>query len=216
MRKHIPAYAGRVCVYGLGVILLALGLTLNVKARLGAAPVLTVPLTISEIWNVEYTAAVFGMYTVFVLGQIGLRRKWEWETVLQIPFSAVFSFLLKQFGKMLPIEPVWLWERLLILAVSMTVTALGIGMMVDMRLLSNPADGLARALGEKLRRGTGAGKNIVDLSCVAVSCAVGLLADGTVHQVGAGTLISMITVGRILALFNSCFKNRLEGFAGLR
>lgn len=55
MRKHIPAYARRVCVYGLGLILLALGLTLNVKARLGAAPVLTVPLTISEIWNVEYS-----------------------------------------------------------------------------------------------------------------------------------------------------------------
>lgn len=88
--------------------------------------------------------------------------------------------------------------------------------MVDMRLLSNPADGLARALGEKLRRGTGAGKNMVNLSCMAVSCAVGLLVDGTVHQVGAGTLIYMIAVGRILALFNSRFKDRLEGLTGLR
>ena len=57
---------------------------------------------------------------------------------------------------------------------------------------------------------------MVDLSYVVVSCAAGLLADGTVHQVGAGTLISIIAVGRILALFNSRFKDRPEGLASLR
>lgn len=62
-----------------------------------------------------------------------------------------------------------------------------------------------------LERDAGAGKNMVNLSCVAVSCAVGLLVDRTVHQVGAGMLIYMIAVGWILALFNSRFKERLTG-----
>lgn len=210
------AHARRICIYGFGLVFLAIGLTLNIKADLGAAPVLTVPLSISIIWNLEFSSSVFMVYILFVLGQIGLRRKWDWKTVLQIPFSAVFSFLLRQFESAIFIRPTCLWEQLLTLGVSIIAVAVGIGMMVDMRLISNPADGFAKVLGEKVKRGTGAGKNILDLGCVAVSCIISLMADKTIHGIGAGTLISMIMVGRVLALFNRCFKKKLEGLSGLQ
>lgn len=205
----------RICIYGAGMIFLAIGLTLNIKAGLGTAPVLTVPLTISEIWGLPFSSAVFAVYIVFVVGQIALQGKWTWKTVLQVPFSVAFSLLLRQFEGLLAVNPSGLGGRLLVLAISVAVTAAGIGMMVNTRLISNPADGLAATLGEKINRGAGTGKNILDLSCVAISCATGLLTGGTVYGVGAGTLISMLMVGRVLALFNRCFQEKIKRLSGL-
>ena len=106
-------------------------------------------------------------------------------------------------------------KNLLLLFAAMAFTAVGMSMMVDMRLVLSPADGLADTIGKCTGRGVGFGKNIVDLSCVVVTCAVSYLFSGRITAIGLGTLIAMICVGRLAALFQLLFYEPLLRRAGL-
>ena len=52
-------------------------------------------------------------------------------------------------------------------------------MTVNMKLVPNPADGLAQAVGDLLNKGLGFGKNTIDLFSVATTCVIGLLFAGS-------------------------------------
>ena len=88
-------------------------------------------------------------------------------------------------------------------------------MTVNMKLVPNPADGLAQAVGDLLNKGLGFGKNTIDLFSVATTCGIGLLFTGNVVAIGLGTLIAMIGVGRCIALFNFVFKKKMDEVSGL-
>ena len=88
-------------------------------------------------------------------------------------------------------------------------------MTVNMKLVPNPADGLAQAIGDLLNKGLGFGKNTIDLFSVATTCVIGLLFTGNVVAIGLGTLIAMIGVGRCIALFNFVFKKKMDEVSGL-
>ena len=64
-QKNRPNLLRRAIVYAYGITLLAIGLTLNTASGLGATPVITMPLTISESFGVDYAVAVFFMYCCF-------------------------------------------------------------------------------------------------------------------------------------------------------
>ena len=57
-------------VYAAGMVILALGLTLNTKAGLGVSPMLAVPYGISEIFSMNFGDAAFLMYCVYILSLI--------------------------------------------------------------------------------------------------------------------------------------------------
>lgn len=88
-------------------------------------------------------------------------------------------------------------------------------MTVNMKLVPNPADGLAQAVGDLLNKGLSFGKNAIDLFSVATTCGIGLLFTGNVVAIGLGTLIAMIGVGRCIALFNFVFKKKMDEVSGL-
>ena len=71
------------------------------------------------------------------------------------------------------------------------VTALGVVMTVNMKLVPNPADGLAQTVGEVLHRGVGFGKNVIDFTSVGISLVLGLAIAGRLEAIGIGTVIAM-------------------------
>ena len=87
--------------------------------------------------------------------------------------------------------------------------------MVNMRLVPNPADGMADALGKRLNRGMGFGKNLLDLTCVAVTCVISLACGGRITAIGLGTLIAMVCVGRLIAFCQQLFQKPMLRRAGL-
>ena len=83
-------------IYSIGLITLALGVTLNTKAGLGISPVTAVPYSIAHAFNISFAVTVFLVYAVMLVIQFvlkGTRR--EWKDLLQIPFSFVFSAFLE-------------------------------------------------------------------------------------------------------------------------
>ena len=58
-------------------------------------------------------------------------------------------------------------------------------------------------------------KNIFDISCVAITCALCLIANGKIIGVGIGTVASMLLIGRVIAITNHFVKNPMEQAMGI-
>lgn len=211
----------RLLSYGLGIVILALGITLNTKTGLGVSALVSIAYTVANAWNLNFALMTFLMYTCFALIEVGLKwgflpqlRKVLWKDLLQIPFSLAFSLFLNVFGGIIPVAE-HVGAQIVMLVLAIVCTGIGAAMIVDMHLIPNPADGLAQTLGMVTKKGMGLGKNLLDCSCVGISAVIGLVARGRLIGIGIGTIAAMIGVGRVVALFNRCFETKLCRTAGV-
>ena len=105
-------YAARVAIYAMGLVILAAGITMNIKTGLGVSTIISVPFAISSIWNVNFSLVTFATYALFVVIEMIIkgsdRTVIDW---LQIPFSIVFSLLLNMFSKLLDFNFGHLWQN---------------------------------------------------------------------------------------------------------
>lgn len=205
----------RLLSYGLGIVILALGITLNTKTGLGVSALVSIAYTVANAWNLNFALMTFLLYTCFALIEVGLKwgflpqlRKVLWKDLLQIPFSLAFSLFLNVFGGIIPVAE-HVGAQIVMLVLAIVCTGIGAAMIVDMHLIPNPADGLAQTLGMVTKKGMGLGKNLLDCSCVGISAVIGLVARGRLIGIGIGTIAAMIGVGRVVALFNRCFETKL-------
>ena len=205
-------------IYGLGMAVLALGITLNTKTGLGVSPIISVAYSVSQIFSLNFGDMTFLLYVLFVLVQLVLRDRSEWiATLLQIVVSLVFSRLLNLFDALIPYSGAdhGLTANLVLLAAAILLTGLGVAMTVNMRLVPNPGDGIVQAIAEKIGRDQGFTKNIFDMGCVCATVAVGLCFAGEIIGIGIGTIAAMIGVGRAVALVNALFKDKMQTAAGI-
>ena len=214
--KNRRALFWRCLFYGTGVICMAVGLTLNTKTRLGVGSVASIAYVGSLVWSLDYGGLTFAVYMVAILLQLLLKKEnRHWQICLQLPFSAVFSALLTVFGRHIPFSPEAIWQRLLILLSAVGFTALGLLLMVDMKLITNPADALADTVGSLLGKDVGFGKNVIDAISVTISCAIGLAASGKVVGIGFGTVATMLLTGRMVSSFRSFLEDKIQALAGI-
>ena len=211
----------RLLSYGLGIVILALGITLNTKTGLGVSALVSIAYTVANAWNLNFALMTFLLYTCFALIEVGLKwgflpplRKVIWKDLLQIPFSLAFSLLLNVFGGIIPVAE-HVGAQIVMLVLAIVCTGIGAAMIVDMHLIPNPADGLAQTLGMVTKKGMGLGKNLLACSCVGISDVIGFVARGRLIGIGIGTIAAMIGVGRVVALFNRCFETKLCRTAGV-
>lgn len=224
-RKTINRWA----VYLAGLVLLALGLVLNTKTGMGASPIVSIALCASTLAGGSFANWTLAWYCVLVLVEMALhllRRRGRLCLVmdlLQLPLSLVFTRLMGLFSGAIPDLSAHLagsfWGslpgRTLVLAAAIVLTGVGAAMSLDMRLIPNPGDGVVQSIADFLGVSVGTTKNCVDICCVCVSLAAGLLVRGAVAGVGAGTLLAMVGVGRCIALFNRLALPRLKAAAAL-
>ena len=205
-------------IYLFGMLILALGLTLNTKTGLGVSPIISIAFGVSEIWGLNFGDMTFLLYGLFVLGQFVLRGKNSRLTdLLQFPLSLIFSRVLNLYSAAIPYQAAehsFAMNFLLLLA-AIFFTGAGAAITVNMKLIPNPGDGIVVAVAEKLGRGQGFAKNVFDVGCVSVTCVLGLLAAGRIVGVGVGTVAAMIGVGRAIALVNFVGKEKMCRAAGL-
>ena len=116
----------RVLFYLLGLLVLALGLTLNTKVGLGVSPIISVSFSVSTIWGFNFGNTTLALYALFVIAQIALHlfqyrrscagpegerlapsKRIDLRTallldVLQFPLSLVFTRVLNLFSGWIP------------------------------------------------------------------------------------------------------------------
>lgn len=222
----------RYLFYFLGMFVLAFGLTLNTKTGLGATAIIAVSFSISEIWELNFGDTTFCMYLVFILMQLFLHWKKYghsgkalfWKDILQLPMSVIFTRFLNLFSAVIPVfaerfaGTFWgdMSGRLLALAAAILCTGIGSALSIPMNLVPSAGDGIVKAAADYFGISTGLAKNITDFACVAFASALGLLCTGGLVGVGIGTFAAMIFVGRVIAVFDYFFKNKILALTGLR
>ena len=205
-------------IYTFGMLILALGLTLNTKAGLGVSPIISFSYAVSEIWHLNFGDVTFFLYAVFVVGELILHRgKYLIHDLGQLPLSLIFSRVLNLYSAFIPYQSAQepFWKNLLVLLAAVVCTGIGAAATVNMRLVPNPGDGIVAALGERIGKEQGVTKNLFDIGCVASTCTLGLAAAGHVVGIGLGTLVAMVGVGRVISLVNHISRERMCQAAGL-
>ena len=217
MRKFDGKLASRFGLYLLGMVLLALGLTLNTKTGLGASAIVSIPFTLSEGTGLDFGDLTLVEYCVLVAAQFVVKGKNRtWMDLLQLVVSLVFTRFLNIFKAAIPYESGFLPADIALLVVAIILTGVGAAMTVDMQLVPNPGDGIVHSLAQRFGKELGLCKNLFDVGCVATSLVLGLAFGDPLLGIGLGTILSMVGVGRSIAVFNGLCKPRLLTMAGLQ
>lgn len=68
-------YAARAAIYAMGLVILAAGITMNIKTGLGVSTIISVPFAISSIWDVNFSLVTFATYALFVVIEMIIKRQ---------------------------------------------------------------------------------------------------------------------------------------------
>lgn len=215
--RNKTQWGWRIFIYAVGIIILALGVTLNTKTGLGVSPLISVPYSLATINNMNVGNITF-VYCCLItsLELIIAGKKRRWTDLLQIPFSVVFTRFMNLFSGILDFTLQHFWQQLLVLIVVVVFTGIGVSMSVNMRLIPNPCDGFVHLAGELSGKNMGLVKNVFDICNVGITFVIGILGGQFLIGIGLGTIITMLAVGRVVAVFNSLTKSKLETLAGLK
>ena len=198
----------------MGMLLLALGLTLNTKANLGVSPIISVPYSISQLTGFNFGDLTFVVYAIFVFVQIVIHiRLKNYKRIvtdlLQLPLSLIFTRLLNIFTVYIPTSKN-LGIRFIILALAIVCTGIGAAMSLSMQIVPNPGDGIVQALAERFNKSVGITKNLFDCLNLSITLCISLCIAHQIIGVGIGTVIAVAGVGRVIALFHHMFEYKIE------
>lgn len=204
----------QILVYVVGMFILAIGLTLNTKANLGVSPIISVPYSISQITGLNFGDLTFVVYAIFVVIQIIIHirlknHKRIVSDILQLPLSLIFTRLLNIFSTYIPTAQN-LGIRFIVLTLAIICTGVGAAMSLSMQLVPNPGDGIVQSLAEGFNKSVGLTKNLFDCFNLCITLCISIFIAHQIVGVGIGTVIAVLGVGRVIALFHHIFEYKIE------
>jgi uncharacterized membrane protein YczE len=219
----------RFILYMLGMVILALGISLNAKTSLGVSPIVSIAYCVSVLTGYNFGDMTFIVYTFLVCVEIviHLARKLKKQAVfdcLQVVVSLIFTRFLNVFDWLIPnlgseeMKGTFagsMGGRIVFLLVAIIFTGIGAALTLNMRMIPNPGDGIVQTIGDAAGKDNGFIKNCVDITCVIVTCAIGMLFAHRIIGIGLGTLMAMIGVGRVIAVFNRVTRKQTEKLFGM-
>ena len=222
-------------LYLAGMVILAIGLTLNTKTGLGVSAILSVSFAISEIWTLNFGNIALVVYVLFVVIQMVLhglcpktRAGRRLGTVLlldalQFPLSLGFTRVINLVSALVPVlSEAYAGRflgsfvgRVLFLLLAVVLTGIGAAMTLTMRIVPNPADGIVQTLAEATGKTVGFAKNWFDLLNVCINLILGFVFAGGIVGVGLGTVVAALGTGRVIALVNRICGSKMKTAAGV-
>ena len=218
----------RIVFYVAGLLILALGIILNTKSGLGVSAIISVAYSITTIGGFNFGNITFLLYSAFVVVEIVLHifrnHRYSGEAGGAIAPAAhrdlklvlVMDLLqLNLFSALLPTPSDNMPSRLLVLAAGIILTGIGAAMSLNMRIIPNPGDGIVQAISDCIGKSVGFTKNCFDLFNICLTTSIGLLFAHKLIGIGLGTVIAVLGVGRVIAVFNRLFMNKMTAAAGV-
>lgn len=205
-------------VYLLGMLFLAFGIALSGKTGLGLSPISAVAFSISELSGLNYGDMTFALYALFVVAQFALRgRNSRVIDLLQLVVSLLFSRVLNVFVALINYDGGQHGFAMNFALLLLAIVFIGIGVSgsLKMNLIPNPGDGIVEVLAARMNWELGFAKNVLDIGCVCVTMALGLVFAHRLVGVGIGTVVAMLGVGRVVALTNRLVMKKLCVAAGV-
>lgn len=197
----------RIGVYFGGILLATLGIVLCVKSELGVSPISSVPYGISLFSPLTFGTLTMLYHFINSIFQYAVERKLlNVKVFLQIPVAFLFGLIIDLLKDMLTFTPQNLFTKLLLVIFSILFTALGMHLMLSMKLVQNPPDGTVNLIAGLSGKNIGAIKIAYDATMVILSAALTGIALHKVIGFGPATICSALFVGRALTLFQKTIK----------
>ena len=212
MRKRTPVqWIISIALYCVGLMCLAFAVSFSANAGLGISPVRSLPYVVASCLGME--AKVGTMVTIvfcfYILLQILiLRKEFKIFNLLQILFSTLFGYFVN-FAKAI----MGSWRimdgyagSLIMLAISIVITALGVYIYVGTDVINMPMEGLTMAIAQKLKKPFPKVKTVVDCSVVALGLILSIVVLRSPFKwIREGTIISALATGFMVSLFRKIF-----------
>ena len=213
MKKN--KWIARVIAYAIGLLILAFGVAFSVNSNLGVSPANSFPYVVSLILNTKMGNCVTVIFICYILLQILILRKdFQWINLSQILFSTLFGKFV-DFAKLVLdgfCFPTYA-GRLLMLAISVVLIAIGISMYMGAKLVNMPTEGLASAIAAKLpNKEFHQTKVMVDCASVGTALILSVCFLGGLQGIREGTIISAIVIGKVIPYANKVTKPILQKF----
>ena len=195
----------RIIFYVLGLLVLAFGVAVSVNSNLGVSPVNSLPYVVSLIVDQKLGTCVTVIFISYILLQILILRKdFQWINLAQILSSTLFGKFV-DFAKMVVGDfaiPTYA-GRLIMLAISIVLIAIGISMYMGVKLINMPMEGLTAAIASKLPNAKFHNVKVA-VDCVAVGTGIVLsfVFLGGLFGIREGTIISAMAIGKVIPFAN--------------
>lgn len=188
----------RILFYILGLLILAFGVAISVNSELGVSTVNSLPYVISLITGSNLGTCVIIVFGCYIVVQILLLRKqFKWINLTQIIFSTIFGYF-TDFAKYVVGDfalPTY-FGKLVMLAVSIVMIAIGVSMYVGTKLINMPMEGMTSAITELLPgKSFHQVKIVVDCIVVVVALVLSLVFLHGLYGVREGTILCALLVG---------------------
>ena len=203
--KFDKSFIGRIAVYCIGLLFMAIGVNLSINSNLGVSPVSSAPYAISLVTGINLGLCVQAVYAFFILLQILILRKdFKWINIGQMIFVSIFGYFISYTKVPLAfLVPSNYLLQLVLMFVSLIFIAFGVSLYMSSKLLNLPAEGLTAAIASKVKSIPFHNiKVMVDCSFVLSACIITFIGTGSISGVREGTVIAAITVGKLLPSAN--------------
>ena len=200
MKTINPAkLAARLGVYCLGLLILAFGVTLSVNSNLGVSPVSGLPFVVSKIVNISLGTCTTAIYSLYVLLQMVVSRKFQPILLLQLVFSTIFGYFVDAAKFILGdfCLPTY-FGQLAMLAASIILIGFSLVLYIDVKLAPMPAEGLVGCIANLTGRPFSQVKTLFDCTSVLVSVTLCFLFLGQLTGVREGTVLTALLVSRTM------------------
>ena len=191
--------AARLGIYCLGLWVLAVGIALSVNCKLGVSPVSSLPYVLSQIVNVSLGTCTTIVYSVYILAQMVMTRKFQPMLLLQLVFSTLFGYFVDAAKFLLGdfCLPTY-FGQLAMLAASILLIGFSLVLYIDVKIAPMPAEGLVGCIAEKTGKPFSNMKTMFDCASVAAAIVLSLLFLGKLSGIREGTILTALLAGRMM------------------
>lgn len=200
-------------MYFIGLFIMTVGIAFSVRSDLGVSPVSSPPYTLTVVWNVEMGMATFLFHVALVLLQILLlRRKYKPKNLLQLAVGVVFGLFTtfcNSLVMMIPMPDI-LPFRIIMLAVSIVIVAIGIFLYVPADIMPLAGEGTMLAISQVTGFKFSNVKIGFDVSVSVISLVICLITVHNPGSVGIGTVVSAVLTGATLGVITKVFGKKRD------
>lgn len=211
--ENLKFHFGRRLFFNIfGLFILASGISLSTITGLGISPLNAVSFVLSEITGIEMGYCTILLFTFYVVLEIPIKGKsFKMIDFLQIITAVIFGCFVnwtKGFLSDVVIDSYFV--AIIITLISTVLIAAGTQIYVIGKILTQATEGLILAICERWHLKFADVKNYMDILSVVVAALISFVFTGKIIGIREGTLIAALGVGRVVALLNKGFKQKLE------
>jgi uncharacterized membrane protein YczE len=197
----------RVLTFVTGLFIMAIGVTLSVKANLGLSPIsctpfvlsLKLPLTLGEL-TILFNLLLIGLQVLI------LRKNYQYFQLIQLPAVTLFGYFIDfTMGIFSGLNTSSYFMQIVLCLLSCIILAFGIFLIIKANLTYLPGEGLAVAITETFKKEFGKVKIGIDSSMVILGTLSSFLLLNQLEGIREGTFAAAVLVGYMIRFYNSQF-----------